>query len=222
MSEHTEHQDDEFLKVMLGRSELHLVNIAPEVFYEGPQSADAIARYAKIRSCLENDFLENLITEIKGNPTGVSEIPQEIVRELEELVDSISSEKGRGLVGLTLMQLCIKAICVEQSIRLHKGASHNSGDGFSWCEGISMRVLDKNFFTPVLRNHGLISLNKDGIMMTRSLAENYPYSKFYKAALRGAKSQWLNLTDLIETEQVDPLAALKVLVALLLNRRQAF
>jgi hypothetical protein len=81
-----------------------------------------------------------------------------------------------------------------------------------------MRVLDKYHTTPTLRRHGLLRLNADGIMMTRSLAENYPYSKLYKAAMRGGRDEWLEIVDLAESGELDALTALKHIVALLMNR----
>ena len=85
-----------------------------------------------------------------------------------------------------------------------------------------MRVLDKNFITPTLREHGLLKLNADGFMMTRSLAENYPYSKLYKAAIRGARREWQELVDLIEKNDLAPLPALKNLIGMLINRSDRF
>ncbi|WP_223824082.1 hypothetical protein, partial [Candidatus Enterovibrio escicola] len=83
--------------------------------------------------------------------------------------------------GFTAILLTIKSICSEQSIRLHKGSA--GGSTFSWKNGIPMRVLDKKYNTPVLRKYDLIRMNADGVFMTRSLAENYPYSELYKAAI---------------------------------------
>lgn len=140
---------------------------------------------------------------------------------LTELVDSVTSEVGRAVVGLTFIQLAIKAICPEQSIRLHKGGSRRA-ESFSWADGIPMRVLDKSYFTPFLRRNGLLRINADGVFMTRSLAENYPYSRLYKAALRGARDQWLMLTDLIERGDLDALCALKHLTIKLINRSESF
>jgi len=45
---------------------------------------------------------------------------------------------------------------------LHKGSVNSNS--FSWVDGISMRVLDKNFVTPVLRKYNLLKLNADGFM----------------------------------------------------------
>jgi len=102
---------------------------------------------------------------------------------------------------------------------LHKGST---GADFSWKEGIPMRVLDKNYITPVLRKHNLLRLNADGFMMTRSLAENYPYSKLYKAAIRGARKEWLEITDAVEREEMDSVNALKQLLIFLHNKSEAF
>ena len=85
-----------------------------------------------------------------------------------------------------------------------------------------MRVLDKCFITPSLRHHGLLRLNADGFMMTRSLAENYPYTKLYKAMLRGGKTQWMEIVDQLELGLLDPEAALRQLVILMINRSEAF
>ena len=85
-----------------------------------------------------------------------------------------------------------------------------------------MRVLDKDYITPTLRRHGLLSLNADGFMMTRTLAENYPYSRVYKAAIRGARKEWLRVVDLAEDGELDPMLALRKIIVLLHQRSQAF
>jgi hypothetical protein len=73
-----------------------------------------------------------------------------------------------------------------------------------------------------LRKHNLLRINKDGLFMTRSLAENYPYTPFYKASVRGAKDAWLTLIDFVEAGRTDSLSALKYLLARLKNRAEAF
>lgn len=139
---------------------------------------------------------------------------------LNALVESVTSEVGRALIGLTVMQLTIKAIDPSQNIRLHKGGS--ATNSFSWQDGISMRVLDKSYVTPVLRKYDLVRLNADGFMMTRSLAENYPYSLLYKAQLRGARNEWLTIVEALEANSSDPLSALQYLVSLLFNKAEQF
>ena len=58
-----------------------------------------------------------------------------------------------------------------------------------------MRSIDTEYITPVLREEGLVKLNSFGFMMTRTLAENYPYTKVYKAAMRGARAEWIAIVD---------------------------
>lgn len=215
-------EESDYLKVFPDRSELHAASMRPQVFHEGPQSQAARSRYNKIKSEFDSGFLEKLVSEVKANPSLVEPLDPRTTEWLEGLVNAVSSERGRAIVALTVMQLSIKSICPEQSIRLHKGATRHGGDSFSWREGISMRSLDKNYVTPALRRHDLVRLNADGFMMTRSLAENYPYSKLYKAALRGGRVQWLHLLDAIDTGKIDPNKSLRALVALLLNRTEAF
>jgi len=137
-----------------------------------------------------------------------------------KLVDAVTSEVGRALVGLTILQLTIKAIAPAQNIRLHKGGGRSQQ--FGWQDGLSMRVIDKNYITPILRQEGLIKLNADGFMMTRSFAENYPYSKVYKAAIRGGRSEWLEIVDSLEKGDLPALAGLHYLLIRLVNRAAEF
>ncbi len=208
------------LEVYLTRSVLFQREKAPESFVEGSPTPEAKARLQRIKERLESGYLTDLIKECQ-KPTSAAE-PVELSHAalLSRLVDSVTSEVGRALVGLTVLQLSVKAVAPGQSIRLHKAGG--AGSNFSWAEGIPMRVLDKNHITPVLRHFNLLKLNADGFMMTRSLAENYPYSKLYKAAIRGARTEWLELVDLIEGEAVRPEPALRHLIGLLFNRSDNF
>lgn len=191
-----------------------------EAFYEGVQSKEAQERAAYIKEKFEGDYLVELIEAQMESSCESLDLPEDSRQALEELVDSVTSEVGRAIIGLTFMQLAIKAIAPEQSIRLHKGGK--SKTSFSWTEGLSMRTLDKAFVTPTLRRFGLLSLNADGFMMTRSLAENYPYSSLYKAAVRGAKLQWLTIVEHLEARHLDAETGLKYLVKLLANRTTTF
>jgi DNA (cytosine-5)-methyltransferase 1 len=189
-------------------------------FLEGEPSTEAKERLQRIKSELENNYLRNLIVSCRNLQSPIEAITEPHYQLLSKLVNSVTSEVGRAIVGIMVLQMCIKAIVPEQSIRLHK--SGGGGDNFSWAEGIPMRVLDKNYITPTLREFGLLKLNADGFMMTRSLAENYPYSKLYKAAIRGARHEWLELVDLIEDRQLDAEMALKRLISMLFNRTTVF
>ena len=186
---------------------------------EGQTSDEAKKRLAAIKDSLEKGFLEKIIEECRNPEVKIDKLSKEQVAVIESLVNSVTSEVGRAIVGLTILLLTVKSILPKQSIRLHKGST---GADFSWKEGIPMRVLDKNYITPVLRKHNLLRLNADGFMMTRSLAENYPYSKLYKAAIRGARKEWLEITDAVEREEMDSVNALKQLLIFLHNKSEAF
>ena len=210
------------LRVYVDRSEYHKSIGGIEVFPEGSASTEARKRIAKIKGMFERGFLELVIAGIRNGKlqTEYEKISGVAKSSIDGLVESVTSEVGRALIGLSVMQLSIKSISPQQSVRLHKGGS---GPGsFSWVEGVSMRTLDKNFVTPVLRKHELLRLNADGFMMTRSLAENYPYTKLYKAQLRGARFEWLSLVEELENGSTDPLESLKYLIAKLHNAAANF
>ncbi len=212
---------DHCLRIYETHSELHLGDDQPQIFIEGPQSEHAKKRYEKIKLEFEHGFLDNVINEVKSQPLTLQLTDSNVAAELSDLVNAVTSEVGRAIVALTVMQLCIKHICPDQSIRLHKGAT-GQGRNFGWCEGLSMRSLDKHYVTPTLRKHNLLKLNNDGFMMTRTLAENYPYSRFYKAAIRGGRSHWLTVIEAIDSRKAEALPSLKSLIALLLNRTDNF
>ncbi len=175
-----------------------------------------------ITSELSDNYLEKQIIYFRDNVDKINflQINQDYIDKLKNLVDSLTSEVGRALIGLTIIQLSIKAIEPAQSIRLHKGSRTKSN--FSWQDGIPMRVLDKQYITPVLRRYDLLRLNADGIMMTRSLAENYPYSSVYKANIRGARLEWINIVEAIEINEINPEIALHYLLSQLLNQAKTF
>lgn len=210
------------LRVYENRSEYHTSSEDVEVFHEGVVSNEAKKRINKIKDSFKAGFLDNLIVGLKKGEIvcDAGKVSQDTQTNLRQLVDLVTSEVGRALIGLTVMQLSIKTIAPEQCIRLHK-ASSNRGS-FSWVEGVSMRTLDKNHVTPTLRRHDLVRLNADGFMMTRSLAENYPYSTMYKAQLRGAREQWLSTVEALEQGLTDPKESLLFLLALLLNAASEF
>ena len=213
---------EQHLIVYKDRSELALSNGTTLIFAEGPMSVAAKKRYNLIKQTLQDGWLNAQISLCRQQPdcVGPDELTEDQRHRLDGLVELLTSQNGRGLVVLMLIQLCIKSIEPEQSIRLHKGG--RGGSDFSWCEGISMRTLDSAFITPALREQGLLNLNNDGGFMTRSLAENYPYSQFYKAAIRGARAQWLATVEELETDVLPPLPALRHLLAQLLNRAGQF
>jgi len=200
------------------RSELYLGETTA-VYMEGRQTTDAVERTQKIMKAFEEGFYAKAMDHLQETISsgGLSDEQSNIVKSL---VNGVTSEVGRALVGLSCLQLAIKSIEPKQSIRLHKGGKSSSR--FSWQEGISMRTLDNTFNTPFLREYGLLKINKDGIMMTRSLAENYPYSRLYKAEMRGPIKQWLEIVEAAESETLPPYPALCLLLSLLKNNSDTF
>lgn len=208
---------EKHLDVYENRYELHQEN-GTTIYYQGFQNEAAQQRYSLINQELENGYLDRKIASITTKDfSGLSAENQSLLRNM---VDGITSEVGRALVGLTCLQLTIKAIAPEQSIRLHKGSTTRGK--FSWVDGISMRSLDRNFNTPFLRKYGLLNVNRDGVFMTRSLAENYPYSMLYKAEMRGPFNQWIAIVDAIENKILPAELGLCYLIALLQNRSDVF
>lgn len=208
---------EKHLDVYEDRYELHQ-NHKTVVYCQGFQSEAAQQRYQLISKQLKEGFLEEKIKSIpKKDFSGLSEGNKTLLRNM---VNGITSEVGRALVGLVCLQLAIKAIAPEQSVRLHKGSTTRGK--FSWVEGISMRSLDRNYNTPFLRKHGLLHVNRDGVFMTRSLAENYPYSMLYKAEMRGPFDQWIAIVDAIEANTMPAELGLCFLITLLQNKSVQF
>lgn len=189
-----------------------------EIYREGTQTKEARERYERIKSELEEGYLKNRISRVVNSDSDVSvDVSQEQLDNIDAIVDAITSEKGRALSGLLCNQLTIKSIAPEQSVRLHKGS--RSSAHFSWKEGLSMRTIDSNYIAPTLRDYDLLRVNRDGVMMTRSLAENYPYSRFYKANIRGAQEEWADILSAVESENgPDPEELLDYLLLSFYNR----
>lgn len=208
---------EKHLDVYENRYELHQ-DEGTTVYYQGFQNEAAQKRYALITKELSEGFLDKKFASIHSTDfSGLSEDNQELLRNM---VNGITSEVGRALVGLACLQLAIKSIAPEQSIRLHKGSTTRGK--FSWVDGISMRSLDRNYNTPFLRKYGLLNVNRDGVFMTRSLAENYPYSMLYKAEMRGPFNQWIAIVDAIENNNMPADLGLCYLMALLQNKSDVF
>ena len=208
---------EKHLDVYVNRYELY-EGTKKTVFYQGFQSKKAQDRYKKIIEAFKDEYLDKKYLNLQS--VDFSNLSDENRVLIQQMVDGITSEVGRALVGLTCLQLAIKSIAPTQSIRLHKGSTTRGR--FSWVDGISMRTLDRYFNTPFLRRYGLLKVNRDGVFMTRSLAENYPYSMLYKAEMRGPFDQWIAIVDAIENGSMPSDLALSYLLVLLKNRSDAF
>ena len=210
---------DEYLKIYHDKS--IYISSGNEIEYiEGPQSEVAKHNQENVKSVLDSGWLDEIIRNSVLTQDENDLIDNGFRNILYKLINSITSEVGRAIVGLTVLQLTIKSIVPHQSIRLHK-ASNNQAS-FSWRDGIPMRVIDNTYITPKLREYNLLKLNADGFMMTRSLAENYPYTSLYKANIRGAKSEWIEIVNVIENSPEIALPALKLIITFLKNRSEQF
>lgn len=213
--------NENHLDVYPNRSELFLGADTPAViFQEGPQDEPTQRRYRKIVEAFRSGFLEKVYRESVTGKHELSRLPDDVGKHLTNMVNAISASGGRALTGLVFLQLAVKAIAPSQSIRLHKGGP--SAADFSWCQGISLRSLDKDYTSAFLRDHKLLEINRDGVMMTRTLAENYPYTQLYKARMAGPASDWMAIVDGVENGSFDPLLALSFLISALKNRSDAF
>lgn len=85
-----------------------------------------------------------------------------------------------------------------------------------------MRRLDDSFIGPALRRYDLLRMNQYGAFMTRTFAENYPYTLFYKAEIAGAKQRWLKVIDEIEDGKINAETALLYVLQLLWKSSDAF
>lgn len=208
---------EDHLDIYKDRYELHQGGTT-HIFAEGFQNEEAQKRYTKINDELNNGYLPKMITKLQSiDVSGLSDGNKVLLRNM---VDGITSEVGRALVGLAFLQLAIKSITPDQCIRLHKGTVRQKS--FSWVDGISMRTIDSKYNTPFLREYGLLNINKYGIMMTRSLAENYPYSRLYKADMRGPFDDWIAIVDALEDNTMPANLGLAYLMMLLKNRSDRF
>lgn len=213
----TNNRTEKHLDVYENRYELHQGE-GTTIYYQGFQNQETQRRYALINQTLAGGYLERKFSSVSN--VDFSELNESNQALLRNMVNGITSEEGRALVGLTFLQLTIKSITPDQSIRLHKGTTRKGS--FSWEEGISMRTIDSTYNTPFLRKHGLLKLNKFGLFMTRSLAENYPYSSLYKAVMRGPFDKWITIVDAIEDGSMPADLGLSYMMALLQNKSDYF
>lgn len=205
------------LRVFENRSELHLDDGSFLEFHEGKRSDEAVERNKKILDTLKKGYLSDIIELCIRNDEPQTDSLNSVQHSIiDELVSSITADYGRALLGLSVLQLYIKTVTPSQSIRLHKSNI--------WTEGLSMRSLDKAYMTPILRKYNLMKLNADGFMMTRTLAENYPYSRFYKANIKGAYPAWVNLVEELEhtDKPMNARAGLNLIISKLLNNAEEF
>ena len=118
------------------------------IFIEGKQSKETKQRTEKIKKKLDEGYFEKIVKESRDyKNTDFIDMDEQLKVSLDYMINSITSNSGRAVVGLTILQCCLKSIDKEQSIRLHKGNQTDSD--FSWKDGMTMRPLDKKYVTPI-------------------------------------------------------------------------
>lgn len=204
-----------------------------ETFYQGPMSPAAEDRYRRLNEAFSKGWLEDAVAPSLNPASFSTNLAPDWQETFERLADGVTDQHGRAMVAITILQLAIKALEPQQSIRLSKGQRGPSikkaekkatkrKDDFSWTEGISMRSLSREYLVPFLRRYEFLKLNRDGPFMTRAYAENYPYCQFYKAAVRGPRDEWLRIIEGLEDGSLDAKESFVYLSSLLANRSDAF
>jgi hypothetical protein len=85
-----------------------------------------------------------------------------------------------------------------------------------------MRGLAARYFVKFFSRYGLVAGNAYGPFMTRGFAENYPYSPFYKAELKGPREEWDRVVEGLEGDALDPREGFLFLCSLLSNQSEEF
>ena len=114
------------LRVFENKSEYYTDSDSVEIYHEGIISKESKKIIKKIKDTFDSGFLDQLICSLREGKTTVDidKVSTTAQASINGLVDSLTSEVGRALIGLSVMQLCIKTIVPEQNIRLHKGSSN--------------------------------------------------------------------------------------------------
>ena len=158
----------------------------------------------------EDGVLDEILrTAIKMHDAGKSPIenPELTPRGavcIRALVDAYVGEKGRAMFVHSVLLSAIKLVSPTQDVRLHKTR---------WKGGIDMRSIDRKCVTAWFNSRDMgIRLNPDGLFMTRTFAENYPYVLVFQADIKGPKTEWLEFIDGLQRGRIQPLAALQALL----------
>lgn len=146
-------------------------------------------------------------------PCYVEQLDDEDRNYLRAIADSIGPGHGRAVAIYLIEQLAIKWAHPAIDIRLHKQI---------WQGGVSLRSIGQKIVVPFLRNNEVIAINKFGPAMTRSLAENYPFTPLYMADVKGATREWLELVERVQYGEVKPFPALVVFMSFLMKNNKQF
>lgn len=207
------------IRVYSDRHEIHRSGEHLETHSTDDRSEAAKRRSNHIKNQLEKGYLSRRLNKVAES--GLEDVPKELQNReefnqlqnhLNEIVEGISPNQGRALAVHTVLLLAIKSIEPEQSIRLHKSSI--------WKEGLPMRGIDSEYIAREISDRDLVRVNRDGVMMTRTLAENLPYGIAYPAEIKGPQRAWGQVIETLEETDDGDLAegALHYLLLTLHNR----
>jgi len=108
------------VRVFADRSELVLPTGQETIFLEGPNNAATKKRYKEITTALEGGYLREQIRLCREEPekllsNTLSEADQQL---FDDFVASITSEVGRALIGLAVLQLTIEDQFLEAAVQI--------------------------------------------------------------------------------------------------------
>jgi DNA (cytosine-5)-methyltransferase 1 len=134
--------------------------------------------------------------------TDISNIPQDILTNINDIGQKISSQKGVFTVLVTLTTH--KIISPKQDIRYHQSSLKN---------GFSGRSVDTKYITPTLKELGLPSMAESG-WLTRSLEQPYPYTLEYEGKISNkiVKNAFLSIIDYIQKKPKKAVNILRLLL----------
>lgn len=140
-----------------------------------------------------------------------SQLPEELLQNLDIIVDN--SESSKAVLTVTLTSLIYKYIYPGQDIRRHQSSIEG---------GYSGRTFDSNHITPFLRKKSFPCMAESG-WLTRSLEQKVPYNLDYTGAIKpeSLKSAFLNTLDIIETRVINLKETILYLLAKLIWLRDA-
>lgn len=121
-------------------------------------------------------------------------------------------ESAKGVLTVLMTSLVHKLHNPNQDIRLHQD---NMKGGYSG------RVVDAKYITPFMKAQGFPAMAESG-WLTRSLEQNLPYDLHYPGKIRPPelKKAFLELLDLVQTQNRSPEKYLLVLFAKLIEYRE--
>ncbi len=106
------------LEIYPDRSELHIKgHIA--VYYEGFQTRETQERYKKLNQILTAGYLPEIYAKL--DKMALEELSEEDKELLRSLVQGVTSEVGRALVGVAFLQLTNRLADIKNSCCIIKG-----------------------------------------------------------------------------------------------------